>query len=84
MNVLDWNVSYVKRSWSYGKVTVFSFNLRSLKTWNIPSINVGFANGAEVDLKIEENFKESDLVAFLRNYADLNGVGANILTREFC
>lgn len=46
------------------------------------SINVGFANGAEVGLKIEENFKESDMVIFLKNYADQNGVGGNILTSK--
>lgn len=44
------------------------------------SINVGFANGAEVGLKIAENFKESDVVALLKNYADGNGIGGNILT----
>lgn len=46
------------------------------------SINVGFANGAEVGLKIDENFKESDMVTFLKNYADQNGVGGNILTSK--
>lgn len=58
-----------------------SFDIyKSLKSWNIHPINVGFANGAEIDLKILESFKESDLVEFLRNYANLNGVGGNILT----
>ena len=47
------------------------------------SINVGFPNGAEVDLKIDETFKEDDLVKFLRNYADhKEGIGGNILTCE--
>ena len=46
------------------------------------SINVGFANGAEVGLKIDETFKESDMVTFLKNYADQNGVGGNILTSK--
>ena len=46
------------------------------------SINVGFANGAEIDLKIDENFKETDLVTFLKNYADGNGIGGNILTSK--
>ena len=46
------------------------------------SINVGFANGAEIGLKIDENFKESDMVTFLKNYADQNGVGGNILTSK--
>lgn len=58
-----------------------SFDIyKSLKSWNIHPINVGFANGAEIDLKILESFKESDLIEFLRNYANLNGVGGNILT----
>ena len=39
------------------------------------SINVGFANGAELGLKIDENFKESDMVTFLKNYADQNEEG---------
>lgn len=53
---------------------------KSLKSWDMHSINVGFANGAEIDLKIMEDFKESELVEFLRSYADLKGVGGNILT----
>lgn len=54
---------------------------RSLKSWNMNSINVGFANGAEIDLKIDENFKEDDLVKFLQNYAEhQEGIGGNILT----
>ena len=48
------------------------------------SINIGFANGAEIGLKIMEDFKESDLVEFLRNYADLKGIGGNILTGDSC
>ena len=45
------------------------------------SINVGFADGAEIDLKIDENFNEDDLVKFLQNYAELQeGIGGNILT----
>ena len=45
------------------------------------SINVGFANGAEIDLKIEENFKEDDLVKFLQNFAaHQKGIGGNLLT----
>ena len=45
------------------------------------SINVGFANGAEIDLKIEENFKEDDLVKFLQNFAEhQEGIGGNLLT----
>lgn len=45
------------------------------------SINVGFANGAEIDLKIDENFKEGDLVKFLQNFAEhQEGIGGNILT----
>ena len=51
-----------------------------MKCWDMPSINIGFANGAEVGLKIAENFKESDMVDFLKNYADGNGIGGNILT----
>ena len=60
------------------------FLFRSLKSWDMHSINVGFANGAEIDLKIMEDFKESDLVEFLRNYADLKGIGGNILTGDSC
>ena len=60
----------------------FSFVLRSLKNWDMRSINVGFSNGAELGLKIDENFKESDMVTFLKNYADHNGVGGNILTSK--
>ena len=56
--------------------------LRSLKSWDMRSINVGFANGAEIDLKIDENFKESDMVTFLKNYADQNGIGGNILSSK--
>jgi len=49
----------------------------------VDSINVGFANGAEVDLRIDENFKEDDLVKFLQNYAEQKkGIGGNILTCE--
>lgn len=61
---------------------MFSFVLRSLKNWDMRSINVGFANGAELGLKIDENFKESDMVTFLKNYADQNGIGGNILTSK--
>lgn len=50
----------------------------------MPSINVGFANGAEISFKIMEDFKEIDLVEFLRNYADLNGIGGNIMTGNSC
>ena len=63
-------------------MSTISSLLRSLKTWDIPSINVGFANGAEIGLKIDENFKENDMVTFLKNYADHNSVGGNILTSE--
>lgn len=66
----------------YYNLTVFSFVLRSLKNWDMRSINVGFANGAELGLKIDENFKESDMVTFLKNYADQNGIGGNILTSK--
>ena len=60
------------------------FYLRSLKSWNLNSINVGFANGAEIDLKIDENFKEHDLVKFLRKYAEQKeGIGGNILTGKW-
>ena len=61
----------------------FPLVLRSLKNWDMRSINVGFANGAEIGLKIDENFKESDMVTLLKNYADQNGVGGNILTSKF-
>lgn len=63
-------------------MSTVSFLLRSLKNWDIPSINVGFANGAEIGLKIDENFKEDDMVTFLKNYADHNSIGGNILTSE--
>ncbi|KAK2570558.1 putative dehydratase PflD [Acropora cervicornis] len=53
---------------------------KSMKCWDMRSINVGFANGAEVGLKIAENFKESDMVTLLKNYADGNVIGGNILT----
>jgi len=53
-----------------------------LKNWDLPSINVGLANGAEVDLKIEEDFKEEDLVTFLKSYAEGKQIGGNILTSE--
>lgn len=66
----------------YYNLTVFSFVLRSLKNWDMRSINVGFANGAELGLKIDENFKESDMVTFFKNYADQNGIGGNILTSK--
>lgn len=48
----------------------------------MPSINVDFANGSPVDLKIDEKFKESDLVTFLKKYADDKGIGGNILTSK--
>ena len=63
-------------------MTALSLELRSVKNWDMRSINVGFANGAEVGLKIDETFKESDMVTFLKNYADQNGVGGNILTSK--
>ena len=69
-------------SWLYIRDFLFSLVFRSLKSWDMHSINVGFANGAEIDLKIMEDFKESELVEFLRSYADLKGVGGNILTGE--
>ena len=56
------------------------FIIRSLKSWDMPSINVGFANGAEIDLKIDEKFTENDMVKFLENYANQNGIGGNILS----
>lgn len=55
---------------------------RSMKCWDIRSINFGFANGAEVGLKIAENFKENNMVTLLKNYADGNLIGGNILTSE--
>lgn len=51
-----------------------------MKCWDLPSIKVGFANGAEIGLKIDEKFREGDLVTFLKNYADGNGIGGNIIT----
>ena len=51
-----------------------------MKCWDLPSIKVGFANGAEIGLKIDEKFKEGHLVTFLKNYADGNGIGGNIIT----
>lgn len=65
-------------------VFVVFFIDRFLKSWNIYLINVGFVNGVEIDLKILESFKESDLIEFLRNYVNLNGVGGNILICELC
>ena len=62
---------------------VLCFAYRSLKNWDMRAINVGFANGAELGLKVDESFKESDMVTFLRNYADHKGIGGNILTSEF-
>ena len=53
-----------------------------MKCWDLPSIKVGFANGAEIGLKIDEKFKESDLVTFLKNYADGNCIGGNVLTSK--
>lgn len=53
---------------------------KSMKCWDLPSIKVGFANGAEIGLKIDEKFREGDLVTFLKNYADGNGIGGNIIT----
>ena len=72
----------VFRSFTY--MVFASFLFSSLKSWDMHCINVGFANGAEIDLKIMEDFKESDLVDFLRNYADLKGIGGNILTGDSC
>lgn len=60
------------------------FLFRSLKSWDMDSINFGFPNGAEVDLKIAENFEEDDLVAFLKSYADSKNLGGNILTSKIC
>lgn len=51
-----------------------------MKCWDLPSINAGFANGAEIGLKVDEKFKEGDLVTFLKNYGDGNGIGGNIIT----
>ena len=62
---------------------MFLIIFRSLKIWDMRSINVDFANGAELGLKVDENFKESDMVAFLKNYADQNGVGGNILSSKW-
>ena len=55
---------------------------RALKSWDSLFINVGLANGAEVDLKIEEDFKEEDLVTFLKGYAEGKEIGGNILTSK--
>ena len=52
-----------------------------MSCWNKDDINKGVVNGAEVDLKIREDFKEDDLVAFLASYAEENhNLGGNILT----
>ena len=54
-----------------------------MKSWDNACINVGLSNGAEVDLKIEEDFKEEDLVAFLKRYAEGKEIGGNVLTSKF-
>ncbi len=55
-----------------------------MKSWNIRDLNVGVANGAEIDLCISEDFNKSDLVTFLRKFADEDGeVGGNIVTGKF-
>lgn len=52
-----------------------------MKNWNIRDLNIGVANGAEIDLAISEDFSKNDLVAFLRKYADeVEEIGGNILT----
>lgn len=53
---------------------------RSLGAWNIDAIKTGFSNGAEIDLNIREDFPEQELVDFLREYADGESIGGNIIT----
>ena len=62
-------------------VVRLSISTRALKCWDNPSINLGFSNGAEIDIKIEETFSEEDLVTFLKNYADQKAsAGGNIMS----
>ena len=52
-----------------------------MRNWNIRDLNIGVANGAEIDLAISEEFSKNDLVSFLRNFADeKEEIGGNILT----
>lgn len=54
---------------------------RALKNWNKDDINKGIINGSEIDVKIKEDFNETDLVTFLTKYAEGNHeLGGNILT----
>ena len=55
-----------------------------MKNWNIRDLNVGVANGAEIDLVIPEDFSKNDLVTFLMKFADEEEeIGGNIITGEF-
>ena len=55
---------------------------RALKCWDDASVhvNLGFSNGAEVDLNIDGDFKEEDLVKFLRSYSEQKEIGRSVLT----
>ena len=64
------------------KQLYLAFHTRALKSWDNTFIKSGLANGAEVDLKIEEDFKEEDLVTFLKRYAEGKEIGGNILTSK--
>jgi hypothetical protein len=65
-------------------VKYFDRSFRAMKSWNIRDLNVGVANGAEIDLTIAEDFSKNDLVTFLRKFADEDGeLGGNIVTGKF-
>ena len=55
-----------------------------MKNWNIRDLNIGVANGAEIDLAVSEDFSKNDLVTFLRKFSDEEEeIGGNIVTGEF-
>ena len=55
-----------------------------MKNWNIRDMNIGVANGAEIDLAVSEDFSKNDLVTFLRKFSDEEKeIGGNIVTGEF-
>ncbi len=51
----------------------------ALKDWNVPSINIGLANAAPVDVNIHEDFPLDDLKEVIRQFAG-GKIGSNLLT----
>ncbi len=52
---------------------------KSLKDWNVPSINFGLSNAAPIDLNIREDFPVKEMTKVIKQFAD-SKIGSNLLT----